>query len=98
MRHKNRTSRGDELIEQHQERYESWWLGKYADLNVVVNGIPARGKIVKVNYIGNSVYGPVLLTLQNGCEVGAPMFGSGRPRKRDLKVYETEEEMNEDLA
>lgn len=88
-RHKNRTIKGDELKAKHQERYEKYWIGKIMDEPAVINGKPAKGEIVGVEYVGNSVYGMVILVLENGCEY--PVSGRGfRPKKDDVKLKNEE--------
>lgn len=64
-----------------QATYEKWWLNK------TVKSISGEkiGKVKKVYYAGNKVYGTVLLTLDDGSEycVATPAY---RPRKTDLIV------------
>lgn len=76
MAHKNRTSKGDELIKKHQERYEKWWLNKNTIFGLVKN----------VEYIGNSVYGVVKLTLHDGSNQFVSSRNSFRPKKTDLQI------------
>ena len=76
MAHKNRTLKGDELMKKHQECYNKWWLNKNTKY----------GKIVNVEYIGNSVYGIVEITLQNGLKQFVSSRESFRPRKSDLEI------------
>lgn len=88
MRHKNRTEKGDILRIKHQITYNKWWLGKYIKSPSKFNGKSAIGKITKVEYIGNSVYGIVKIYLDNGCEFMLSSRDSFRPRKSDLEVFE----------
>lgn len=73
--HKNRTGNGLRLEQEHQERYEKWWLNKQCKY----------GKITKVEYIGNSVYGFVYITTEDGKQHS--VSGGFRPRKSDLEIF-----------
>ena len=87
-RHKNRTLKGDQLIIETQERFDRWWLGKYIDHSpTTIDGILAKGKVLRVEYIGNSVYGVGVLHLDNGCKytISGQSF---KPRKSDVNVIE----------
>lgn len=80
MRHKNRTIRGDELRREHQARYEKWWLNK------VTSNVNPPEKIIKVEYIGNSVYGVVRLTTESGKEIYPT--SNYRPTKDSVKIIQ----------
>lgn len=80
-----KTEKDKELVLEHQATYEKWWLGETVDSTQVINGVPAKGKVTKVKYIGNSISGSVEITLNNNCIVFVSAFGSGyRPNKDDL--------------
>lgn len=73
-----------------QDRYTRAWLGRTirSHSTTSVNGKPVAGqKIVGVEWVGNSTYGHVLLTLENGVEVAAPQdIDSFKPRVSDLDL------------
>lgn len=83
----NKTVNGQRLKRKHQDTYEKWWLGKYIHEDYLVNGKPVNGKIIKVTYYGNSVYGVVSVTLDNGAEHNVSSGGM-RPRRSDLEVFD----------
>ena len=80
--HKNRTIKGVRKEEEIRRKYKEWWLGKYTNISESI-----RGKIVDVEYYGNSVYGCVELTFDNGGKYSV-LSESFRPRKKDLQVSE----------
>jgi len=87
-RHGNRTVNGDINKRQFQERYEKWWLNKYIDYSPMsINDVVVKGEIIKVEYVGNSVYGTVILTLDNGCKyiVSSSAY---KPRKTDVNIID----------
>lgn len=50
-------------------------------------------RIVDVEYIGNKVYGGVILTLDDGSTMSPPTSAYDfRPRKKNFKVYNTQKE------
>lgn len=70
-----------------QKAYDRWWLNKY---------IEDGRRIVKVEYVGNKVYGVVVLTLDDGSTMHPPTSAYDyRPRKKRFKVYNTKEETQE---
>ena len=67
-----------------QEAYERWWLHKY---------LRDGRQIVKVEYMGNKVYGNVILTLDDGSTMWPPQSARDyRPRKKNLRVYDEKPE------
>ena len=86
MRNKNSTPNGEELKKKHQATYERWWLGKYF-VGFFHKKDRQPQKIINVEYIGNSVYGVVRLTLADGTEV-YPMSNGYKPLKSDISVIE----------
>ena len=93
-RHKNRTAKGDQAKAKHQATYENWWMNKCIATPFKENGKPVLRKIVKVEYIGNSVYGVVELTLDNGVRRFVSSRNSFRPKKTDLKLSDDKETSN----
>lgn len=85
MRHKNRTVRGDELRRKHQDTYEKWWLGKKVTEIIGGGRFDPPITITKVEYIGNSVYGVVRLTDNNGNQY-YPSSNGMRPPKYNVSV------------
>ena len=80
-----KTKKGEELVAKHQATYEKWWVGKEVDSTQIINGIPAKGKVLNVKYIGNSMSGCVQVNLDNGCEmIISPLDGGYKPNKDDL--------------
>lgn len=79
MRNKNRTVKGDELKAKHQATYSKWWLNK------IIKAGQTQQKVVEVRYIGNSVYGSVILVLEDGSEYVPPCYGF-RPTKDSVVV------------
>jgi hypothetical protein len=84
----NRTAKGLELEKKHQQRYEKWLLGKTSTSTELVNGLPVAGKIIKVEYIGNSVYGIVRLDIETGAYTLIGSMEGHRPTKADFHFVE----------
>ena len=84
-RHANRTLSGDRKIREIQETYEKWWKGKIIKTSRVDNPIQ---KVIDVKYYGNSVYGGVTFTLEDGSEY-FPFFRGYRPKKSDVEIVES---------
>ena len=84
------TAKGRELKQKHQDTYEKWWLGRYIDHSPEkLNGKLVKGVIENIEYIGNSVYGVVVLTLNNGIEwTVSTSLNAYRPRKTDVNVVQ----------
>ena len=82
------TEGGKELIRKSQERYERWWLGKTIDHSpMTINDRLVRGVVQRVKYVGNSVYGVVILYLDNGCEFIVGSNGN-KPTKKDVNIID----------
>lgn len=59
--------------EKSEVRYYNWWYGKKVNMPYIVrDGKIAVGTVTDVKYIGNSVYGDVMITLDNGCIFRVP--------------------------
>lgn len=70
------TVRGMELRNEHDERYKKMLIGKRNDI----------GLIVDAKWIGNSVYGIVKLTFEDGSDKLYSSLKSFRPRKSDFNL------------
>lgn len=74
--HKNRTQKGIELQKKHDERYKKMLIGKIS-----------FGKLVTDSeWIGNSVYGIVRVTFEDGETKLVSSPNSFRPKKEDFHL------------
>jgi len=86
----NRTTKGIELENKHQDNYNKWWLGKHIETPYFKNYPESEDKIsgiaIKVEYLGNSMCGVVEITLDNGYKyIVGGSTSSYRPCKTDVK-------------
>lgn len=87
MATRGRTQQSREKIQKLQERYETWMLGRVVRGSLMINGIPTAGQsVVRVEWIGNSVYGAVNVVLHNGTEF--PIGGRGyMPNREEVERH-----------